>query len=142
MTGFEFITATDAAPDRVWGALVDIEDWPSWTPSYKWIRRLDQGPLRVGSRAKVKQPGLRSSVWEVTHLDEARGFTWASSAGGVRVVGRHRLIPDGDATRIILSIEQSGVLAGLIGRLYGKRIRRFVQLEAHGIKAAAEAATA
>jgi uncharacterized membrane protein len=143
MTVYTAEATTSAPESQVWQALVDVTDWPRWTPSYTSIKRLDEGPLAVGSRARVKQPRLAASIVEVTELEAGRGFTWASSAAGVRFVGRHRLVPEaGGGTRIELAAELSGWLAGTVKALLGRRIGRYVRLEAAGIKAAAEAASA
>jgi uncharacterized membrane protein len=141
MTIYSAEATTSAPQDQVWQALVDVTDWPRWSTSYTSIQRLDEGPLAVGSRARVKQPRLAPSTVEVTELDAGRGFTWVSSAAGVRFVGRHRLVPEaGGGTRIELAGELSGWLAAAVKVLLGRRIARYVGLEAKGIKAAAEAA--
>lgn len=143
MTTYSAEATTSAPQNQVWQALIDVTDWPRWTPSYTSIKRLDEGPLAVGSRARVKQPRLAPTVVEVTELDAGRAFTWVSSAAGVRFVGQHRLLPEvGGGTRIELAAELSGWLAGTVKALLGRRIERYVQLEAKGIKAAAEAAGA
>jgi uncharacterized membrane protein len=143
MTIYSAQAVASAPQHEVWQALVDVTDWPRWTPSYTSITRLDDGPLAVGSRARVKQPRLAPSVVEVTELDPGRVFTWVSTAAGVRFVGRHRLVPEaGDGTRIELAAELTGRLAGTVKLLLGRRIQRYVELEANGIKAAAEAAGA
>ena len=104
------------------------------------VERLDDGPLHVGSRARVKQPGMMPLIWEVTELRDQEVFTWATRSPGVRTVGVHRLDPNPDGTtRITLEIQQTGPLAWLIGLLIGARNRRYLGMEAAGLKAASEA---
>ena len=132
---------TSASPAQAWRALIDITDWPRWTPSYKSIERLDDGPVAVGSQARVRQPRLAPAIYEVTEIDPGENFTWTSKAVGVRTMARHRLAPTPDGgTRIDLVAELTGWLAGLVKVFLGRRIQRYVSLEANGIKAAAEAA--
>jgi uncharacterized membrane protein len=131
-----------APPELLWRLTVDIEGWPRLTSTMTSVRRLDEGPLRVGGEALVKQPGLRAARWRVTELADGGRFVWQSTAGGVTSVGEHLVVPDGDGTRLTLAVRQSGVLAGLVGALYGRRIRRFVDIEAAGFRAAAEAEVA
>lgn len=138
----EATTTADAALARTWAALTDVEAWPRWTASVTSIELLDDGPLRVGSRAKIKQPRMPVLVWEVGELREQEEFTWTAASPGVRMTGRHVLAanPDG-TTRITLEIEQRGPLAGLIGALTNGRTRRYLQMEAAGLKAASETDT-
>jgi uncharacterized protein YndB with AHSA1/START domain len=135
---FEAEFATVATPERVWAALTDVESWPPWISSYNSVTRLDSGPLAVGSRADVRQPGLARATFTVTALEPGREFTWESTAPGVRTVARH-LVEAGDGgTRLELSVHQSGPLAGAVGLLLGGKIRRYLQLEGRGLCAAAE----
>ncbi|WP_433134227.1 SRPBCC family protein [Micromonospora sp. CA-240977] len=132
---FEATTEIAADIERVWAVLVDVERWPEWTASVSRVERGEPGPLAVGATARLTQPKLRPAVWRVTELTEGREFTWVSDTPGVRTGGEHRLLPLPDGhTRVELAIVQSGALAGLIGRLYGGLLRRYLRLEADGLK--------
>lgn len=125
----------DADPERVHAALVDVQQWPEWTASTRHAERLDDGPLAVGSTVKLDQPGLRQVVWRVVSLTPPEGFAWTSRVGGVTTVGDHRITPIGDhRVRVDLSVDQTGVLAPLVGLLYGRLTRRYMRLEAEGLK--------
>lgn len=132
-----------AAPAAlVWELTVDVEAWPRLTPSMTEVRRLDSGPVQVGSEAEVKQPGLRAATWRVTTLQPGRLFVWATSAAGVKSVGEHLIVPEGDVCKLMLRINQTGPLAGLVGLVYGRKIRRFLEAELEGFRTAAEALAA
>jgi uncharacterized protein YndB with AHSA1/START domain len=131
----------NASPDRVWAVLVDVERWPEWMASYTSVERLGEGPLTIGSEARVVQPGLMAATYTVTELVPGVEFTWSSTAAGVRTTGRHVVHPrPDDRAALALSIDQSGLLAGPVGLLLGAKIRRFVAIESEGLRAAAEAA--
>ena len=139
---FEATTTTTAAPERAWAALVDVESWPQWTASMRSVQRLDRGDLGLGSRARIRQPGLPPAVWKVTEFEPGRGFSWAATAPGVRTIGHHRIATEaGGTVRLTLGLEQQGLLAPLMRRLIAARTRRFLGLELDGWKAASEAGT-
>ncbi|MBC3192739.1 SRPBCC family protein [Pseudonocardia sp. C8] len=128
-----------AGTDRLWAVLADPVDWPRWTRSVREIRLLD-GDLAPGSRAWIVQPGLRPMVWTVTELVPGRELTWTASAAGVVTTGRHSVRPGpGGTSRLRLGLEQRGVLAPVVQALFGRRSRRYVELEADGLRRAAEA---
>jgi uncharacterized membrane protein len=138
---FETTVQVDAPAAAVWAALVDVRRWPEWTESMQDVRWLDDEGIRVGARARIKQPGTPALTWTVTELDTGRAFTWQASSPGVKTVGTHAVsAAEEDRSTLTLGLRQTGVLAGLIGALTGARTRKFVQMEADGLKRAAESA--
>lgn len=129
-----------AAPARVpWSILVDVAHWPDWTTSVTAVERLDAGELAIGSRTKIKQPALPPAVWVVTEMTEPTesmpgSFVWVSTVPGLVMTGTHTVTAVGDASsRVVLGIDQQGLLAGLVGLLYAARTRRFLATEATGL---------
>ena len=133
-----------AAPrERVWTAMSDVEHWPHWTASVTKVERLDQGALGVGSRARVRQPRFPPVIWTVTTLVPGHAFEWQADTPGLTSVGSHRVDDAGDhASRVTLSLTWSGPLAPVIRRLFGNLSRRYVELEAQGLKRHCEATSA
>ena len=129
-----------AAPQaRVWAIMSDVERWPEWTRSVTEVERLDRGPLRVGSRARVRQPRFPPAIWTVTALEPGRFFEWRSPAPGLLSVGGHAVAAVGEQTsRATLSITWSGPLAPAMRLLFGKLSQRYVQMEAQGLKRRSE----
>jgi uncharacterized membrane protein len=127
-----------APVDVVWGVLADVERWPSWTASMSKVEVIN-GPADTGARVRIKQPKFPTFTWQVTEWEPGHAFTWASSSSGVYSVAKHRVEPAGDGTRVTLSIEQRGPLAWLVALLAGGVTRRYVAMEAAGLKARAEA---
>jgi uncharacterized membrane protein len=135
-------TSVSAQADiaSAWTAITDVTSWPRWTKSMTSVERLDDGPLRLGSKARVKQPGIQPLVWEVTEFTDQQVFSWTATAPGVRTVGRHLLSRNGDgSTKITLELHQSGPLSGVVKAFLGRRSVRYLDLEANGLKAASEA---
>ena len=137
----EVTVTIDASPERVWAVLSDVERWHEWTASITSVTPLDAGAFGAGSRARVKQPGFPAATWTVTEWSPDENFTWTARAPGVTTVADHGLTPgpDGTTTTLTLRLRQSGPLGGLIGLLFGSRTRRYVAMEAEGLKHRTEA---
>ena len=138
MHDFNIAIDIDAPVDIVWSVMRDGERWPEWTPTVTSIRLLD-APLRIGSRAFIRQPKLPPALWRITELDEGKSFTWVTRSPGVRVTARHSVEQLGDRkTRAILSIQFDGLFAGLVARLTKRLNLEYLDLEANGLKARCE----
>src|SRR5689334_17385024 len=139
MTHFEVAIDIQAPPDRVWAVMSDVERWREWTASISRIEKLDPGPLRVGTRARVYQPKLLPALWEVTEVRD-RSFTWISRSPGVLATAVHSVEPTSAGSRAILELTFSGWLSSLIGRLMGGITHRYMAMEAAGLKQRSEQA--
>jgi uncharacterized membrane protein len=137
-------TATTAADiDRAWAALAQVTTYPTWTASVTSVDPLDSDALRVGHRFRIRQPGLPPVVWRVSDVRDGESFTWEVTSPGIRTVGYHRLARNADGgTEIILGLRQTGPLSGLMRLLTAAKTRRYLAMEAAGLKAAAEAVPA
>jgi uncharacterized membrane protein len=129
----------DAPPQLVWEVFTDVERWPRWTASVTSLVGLDGPGLAVGRRFAIKQPGMQKLVWQVTEIDAGSSWTWVQRSPGVNVVARHYVSarPDG-GTLVRQQLDQGGALGALVGRLMVKKTKRFLELEAQGLKARSE----
>jgi len=129
----------DAPARIVWDVFSDVERWPEWTASVTSLVGIDGPGLAVGKRFAIKQPRMPKLVWEVTEVEPGVGWTWVQrSPGGLTVAG-HRVAPlPGDRTRVDQHIDQRGPVGLLVGALMRRMTRRYLQLEAEGLKARSE----
>ena len=136
----EFSTSIDVAapPHQVWSVMSDIERWPEWTDTVRSAKRLDSGPLAVGSTARVFQPRLAPAVFKVTWLEEGRGFTWVTRSLGVRATADHRIEPSGQGSRVTLSVKMEGFLSRVFGPMMRKLTNEYLAIEAAGLKRRSE----
>ena len=129
----------DAPAPVVWAVVSDVERWPEWTASVSSVRRSRSGPLAVGERVVVAQPRLPTLTYTVTAVDEGRSFTWEAGSAVSRGVGEHVVSPRvaGGCTAT-LRLTQRGPAARLVGALLDRLTRRYVRMEAEGLKARCE----
>jgi uncharacterized membrane protein len=138
MRKFSITTEIAAPAQRVWEVMRDVERWHEWTPSVTSIRRLDEGPLGVGSRLVIRQPKFPPAWWKVISVEPGRGFISASKAPGLRVVAHHFVEPTPAGSRATLSLDFQGLLGGVWGRWTKDINDRYLAFEAKGLKARSE----
>jgi uncharacterized protein YndB with AHSA1/START domain len=136
----EFNISVDIAapPDVVWSVMSDIERWHEWTASVRGIRLLDKGPLRIGSRALIRQPRFPPAVWTVTALDPGHSFTWVTRGPGMRVTAHHSVARIPGGSHATLQLHYEGAIGRLIARLTQTITSRYLGLEADGLKRRSE----
>lgn len=139
---FEHDLVIQAPVETVWALTLDVERWPESTPTITVVERLDDGPLAVGSQARIKQPAQSARTWTVSRLEAPQVFEWGTSFGPVRMVGGHHLTAEGDGCRNRLTLEVTGVGSRLLWLLAGRTMRHAIVTENEGFKTAAEAQVA
>jgi uncharacterized membrane protein len=137
------ITKTEkeiAAPaDVVWRVFSDVEHWPEWTESVSRLTALDGPELRPGARFEIRQPRFPKLVWQVTEVDPGSSWTWATRSPGETTTATRHLRPAGpDRTIVEQVLDQRGPLGGLVARLMAGTTRRYLEMEAAGLKARSE----
>jgi hypothetical protein len=138
---FEQSTSTAASLTEAWSALADVASLPKWTSSMTSVEPLDGADLRTGRRYRITQPRMPVLVWHVSEVHEGESYIWENRLPGVHTVAYHQVAAEpGGGTRITIGIRQSGWFAGIAGALTGRRTRRYLELEAAGLKAASESA--
>lgn len=135
---FQNEVVIDAPADEVWRLTADVESWPAMSPTFTSVQRLDDGPLRVGSTARVKQPGQRPTTWTVTAIDSPRRFAWEARVLGVHMIGSHEVIAADGGCRNRLALTLSGRGARVLGAVAGRMLRRSLAVENAGFKRHAE----
>ncbi len=89
----------------------------------------------MGSKVRIKQPRVPAVTWEVTELEPGRSFTWTAAAPGVTTVAEHRITPLGPSeVEVHLGIRRSGPLAKVVSAVSASLTRRYVAMEAKGLK--------
>lgn len=134
----------EASPDVVWRVFADVERWPDWTASVRRVTPLDGPDLTVGHRFEILQPRFPRLVWAVTEVDPGRGWTWRQRSPGATSLAVHEVLPldGGRRTLVRQRIDQRGPGGVLVGILARGLTRRYLAMEAEGLKRASEAAAA
>ena len=141
MADFHYAVEIQAPPSRVWAVLLDVERWPLWTTSVTRVKRMEIGPLTLGSHTRIYQPRLSPAVWKVTSLDEAHHtFSWSARTIGTKILAMHEVVKLGTGCRVTLELHYSGILGGLMSRLLRDLNWDYLKREGTGLKRYCEAA--
>jgi len=136
---FEASIEVAAPAQHVFDVYSDVERWPEWTDSVTSVQRLDDGPLRVGSRARISQPRLPTAEWEVVELVPGLSFSWTARGPGIKTTGRHLITGGEGPVTVTAALEQAGLLGPVLGLLTKGLTERYLQMEVRGLKARCEA---
>ena len=139
---FEKSIEIDAPQQRVWDVLTDLEAWPQRIETVDVVDLLTPTPISKGSQVRLRQPKLPEGIWDVTVWDAPSYFEWTQKTSGITSVAGHRVEAVGDdRARLTLTLEMRGLLSP-IARFYKGLTDRYMNLEAEGMKRAAETSSA
>jgi len=138
---FETSVEIDAPQQRVWEVLSDLGAWPQRIETVDLVEVVTPPPIGRGSRVRLKQPKLPEGTWDVTAWDAPSYFEWKQKTGGNTSVAGHRVDALGEGrARLMLTLDMRGFLIPIIAVFYKGLTNRYMNLEAQGMKRAAEAA--
>jgi uncharacterized membrane protein len=125
----------NADQEATWKVLSDVAHWPEWTPTVTKVEVLDQSKPRLDNRYKVYQPKLQPVTWTVTEFASPSGFTWESRMPGVLMIAEHVVKPIGaEQTETTLTFSFQGLLGAIVGRIYGRISKAYIDTEAQSLK--------
>ena len=138
---FEKSIWIDAPQQRVWDVLSDLEAWPQRIETVDTVELLTPAPITKGSRVRLKQPKLPEGTWDMTVWDAPSYFEWTQKTGGAASVAGHRVEALGEGrARLTLTLDMRGLLIPIVALFNRDLINRYMNLEAEGMKRAAESA--
>ena len=112
--------STDIAkpPEDVFPYLFEPDLVPQWTTGLNGYERLDDGPLRTGSRFREQLDVSGQHIdteLEITAFDPPRSAESRAEIRGIDVISTYTLEPSGGGTRLTQTVEAKG--GGLKGRV-------------------------
>lgn len=93
----------------------------------------------LGSRVRIRQPGLLPATWTVVALIPGKSFAWVHARMGLRLYADHELESAGPIPRVIQTLVLSGSAAWLVRRLFGQLMQRYLDQEVVSLKEYCEA---
>ena len=138
---FEKSIDIDVPQQRVWDVLSALEAWPQRIETVDSVELLTPAPITRGSRVRLKQPKLPEGTWEITAWDAPSYFEWRQKETGTTTIAGHRIEALGDdRARLTLTLDMRGLLIPIMMLFYKDLTNRYMNLEAEGMKRAAESA--
>ena len=129
----------DAPAEAVWAVYAEVERWHEWTASITSVVALDAPAIEVGRRYEIKQPRFPKLVWSVDAVDPGTAWTWSQHSPGGRTIAHHELEAiDEGRTLVRQRIDQQGPVGAVVAALTRGLTRRYLDLEATGLKARVE----
>ena len=120
----------NAAPEKAWALVKNVEEWPSWIPSLKKIEKVTKGPMDVGSRVLVVARSLITVnlLMTITEFVPGRRVVMEGKVLGVKMTRYYEMEPVAqNKAKLTAGGEVSGLLAFLVRRGGQKLSEEIVQ---------------
>lgn len=140
----------DAAPDRVWAVLTDLERAPEVIRAIESVELHTPTGFRVGTRwteTRTMMGRTATETMEVTAVDPGKSYVVEAKSGGAHYRSEFRIAPDdgGTAMTMTFTTQPSGlggrVLAATLGRLLAGPTRKALVADLDDIARASEHST-
>ena len=114
----------ESAPELVFGYVSDMLNELEWNPNVVSMTRLDQGPIRVGSRYAARWKGSGQSTVEITDYQPPQRWEAEATGRGLDIGFRVEVVPEvaGARLTITMDLRPKGLL-----KLAGPMIARGMQ---------------
>jgi hypothetical protein len=114
-----------STPEAAFALICEVEKWPVWLSPLRSARRLDEGPLELGSRVAVRGtiPGDEEELYEV---DKFLGGHIVSLVGAYSLRRRidFRIERKAERAKLVVRVDYpsyGGVLGALLDRMTARR---------------------
>ena len=120
----------DAAPEKAWALVKNVEEWPKWIPSLKKIEKVTEAPMDVGSQVLVVARSLITVnlLMTITEFVPGRSVVMEGKVLGVKMKRYYEMEPVAqNKAKLTAGGEVSGLLAFLVRRGGQKLSEEIVQ---------------
>jgi hypothetical protein len=120
-------------PQRAWGHLARVEQWPSWAPHIKRIELHPPGEVGQRSTGVIHLTNGLKPAFRVTEFNPPHNWKWVSAFLWLTVTYDHQFEPLGaEHTKLIWVVQAKGLGASILGRpfawLYRSSLERAIPL--------------
>ena len=137
MLTLERSATSQASPEQVWHAWVDVEAWSE--ADHIDSARLE-GDFVAGSTIKTKTQGFPASTLTITEVEQPRRWVDESRAPGMRMTFVHDIELRDDGTIITERVLIRGPVGQVVGRAMRRRLEALLEVSVERLARRAEAA--
>jgi uncharacterized protein YndB with AHSA1/START domain len=135
-------TVIHRPPEEVFEFCSDLRSELQWNPKVKYVEKLTDGPVGVGTRYRARWANSGPTTVEVVRFDRPRGWETSAQARGMSIRFRGTVSDAGPGARYSASLElRPRGLAWLVAPLALLAMRRQDQQHMHRIREALESGT-